>query len=139
MFHLYDRATMAQAMTLDLEPRLRALLAERIAGLKTEYGDLTDCTEFLIVEPGDTEADVVRHVGFSPLVDPIDGHRWPDARFQPGWDYLADRGGWFELIVTFGSTFAYILLIADCHGAASDLKLLCRSFISHGTGAGDEC
>ena len=113
MFHLYDRATMAQAMTLDLEPRLRALLAERIAGLKTEYGDLTDCTEFLIVEPGDTEADVVRHVGFSPLVDPIDGHRWPDARFQPGWDYLADRGGWFELIVTFGSTFAYILLIAD--------------------------
>ena len=92
-----------------------------------------------LLQPPRRQADVVRHVGFSPLVDPIDGHRWPDARFQPGWDYLADRGGWFELIVTFGSTFAYILLIADCHGAASDLKLLCRSFISHGTGAGDEC
>lgn len=36
MIHLYDRATMAHALTLDLEPRLRALLAERIAALDTE-------------------------------------------------------------------------------------------------------
>lgn len=124
MIHLYDRATMAQAMTLNLEPRLRALLAERVAALDTEYGDLTEYTEFLIVEPGDTEADVVRHLGFSPLVDPIDGHRWPDSRFEPGWSFLADRGGWFELVFTFGSTFAYLLFVRD---AAGELTSMCRS------------
>lgn len=128
MIHLYDRATMAQAMTLDLEPRLRALLAERVAALDTEYGDLTDYTEFLIVEPGDTEADVVRHLGFSPLVDPIDGHRWPDPRFEPGWSILADRSGWFELVFTFGSTFAYVLLVRDAAGVVGELVALCRTF-----------
>ena len=44
------------------------VLADRVAALRTEFGDLTDHTEFLVVEPGDTEADIVRHVGFSPLV-----------------------------------------------------------------------
>lgn len=130
MLHFYDRATMAQALTFDLQPRLRELLAERIAGLNTEYGDLTDHTEFLIVQPGDTEADIVRHVGFSPLMNPVDGHRWPDRRFEPSWDYLADRGGWFELIQTFGSTFAYVLLIADVDGTWTDLRSLCKASLA---------
>ena len=130
MIHLFDRATMVHAMTLDLEPRLRRLLAERIAGLNTEFGDLTDYTEFLIVEPADTEADITRHVGFSPLIDPVNGHRWPDPRFQPGWDYLADHGGWFELIVTFGSTFAYVLLIADAANEQADLQAMCRAHLA---------
>lgn len=126
MIHLYDRAMIARALTLDLEPRLRELLAARVAALNTEYGDLTDHTEFLIVELNDTEADIVRHVGFSPLVNPIDGHRWPDPRFQPGWDHLADRGGWFEMIVTFGSTFAYVLLICDVAADPVPLLRMCR-------------
>ena len=128
MIHLYDCTTMAQAMTLDLEPRLRALLAARVAALDTEHGDLTEHTEFLIVELNDTEADVVRHVGFSPLADPIDGWRWPDQRFVPGWDYLADRARWFELVVTFGSTFAYVLLIQNEEHASSPLLQLCRAY-----------
>ena len=73
MLHLYDRATMAHALTLDLDPQLHRLLAERIAALGEE---LIDCTEYLIVELGDTEADIVRHIGFSPLVEPIDGARF---------------------------------------------------------------
>ncbi|WP_294210566.1 hypothetical protein [uncultured Sphingomonas sp.] len=132
MIHLYDRFTMAQALTLDLELRLCVLLAERIAALQTQYGDLTDYTEFLIVEVGDTEDEIVRHVGFSPLVDPIDGYRWPDPNFQPGWDFLADRGGWFELVVTFGSTFAYVLLIADADGTDINLRSMCEAHLSKG-------
>ncbi len=133
MMHLYDRAGFARALALDLDPRLRELLAERVAGLQTKYGDLTDHTEFLIVEPGDTEADIVRHLGFSPLVDPIDGWRWPNPRFAPGWDYLSDRGGWFEMIATFGSTFAYVLLVHDVKGGPPGLLRLCRTFVSAGT------
>lgn len=131
MLHLYDRATMARALTLDLEPRLHRLLAERIAALDTEFGDLTDWTEYLVVEPGDVEADVVRAIGFSPLNDPIGGDRWPAPGFSPGWDQLADRGGWFEMIVTFGSTFAYVLLIADRDGVLVELRQLCRHYVDH--------
>lgn len=128
MIHLYDRASIEGALTLDLAPELRALLAERVAGLDTEHGDLTDWTEFLVVEPGDTEADVVRAVGFSPLVDPIDGLRFGHPDFQPGLDLLADRGGWFEAIYTFGSTFAYVLLVSDADGVDPALRRLCRTY-----------
>jgi hypothetical protein len=70
----------------------------------------------------------VRHVGFSPLVEPIEGARYGEPGFAPGWDHLADRGGWFEMIVTFGSTFAYVLLFADLHD--SPLAVMCRAYCS---------
>lgn len=127
MIHLYDRDTIARALTLNLDPRLRELLAARIAALDTEYGDLTDYTEFLVLEPGDTETDIVRHVGFSPLIDPIGGRRWPDPCFKPSWDFLANHGVWFEMIVTFGSTFAYVFFVRDAAGTAGELVTMCRA------------
>jgi len=125
MLHLYDRATMAHALTLDLEPRLHALLSERIAALSD---DLIDYTEYLVVEPGDTEADIIRHVGFSPLIEPIDGIRFGQSGFRPHWDLMVDRGGWFELIETFGSAFAYVLLIQDAEGVVSEIRQLCLRY-----------
>lgn len=130
---LHDRATMAHALTLDLDPKLHALLAERIAALTSGEHDLTDWTEFLIVQPGDTEADVVREVGFSPLVEPIDGIRYPLPGFQPCWDWLAEHEGWFEMIVTFGSTFARFLLIQDVDGVPPGLVDMCRSYMGGST------
>ena len=127
MLHLYDRATMAHALMLDLDPKLRALLATRIADLVTPDGDLTDWTEYLIVEPDDTEEDIVRTIGFSPLVEPIAGARFGSPGFEPHWDWLSDHGGWFELIETFGSSFAYVLLIKDGPGM---LSALCRTYHS---------
>lgn len=129
MIHLYNRAGMARALTLDLDPTLSALLKLHIDHLTSGEHDLTDYTEFLVVQPGDSEADIVRHVGFSPLVEPIDGARFPDPGFQPHWDWLARRpGGWFEMICTFGSTFAYVLLIQDVEGLPADLAALCRRY-----------
>lgn len=132
MVYLYDRATMARALTLDLDPQLRTLLAARIAAFVTVDYDLTDCTEYLIVEPGDTEADIIRHVGFSPLVEPIDGIRFGIAGFHPFWDWLGGHAGWYEMVVTFGSTFAYVLFIRDADGVNSDLLTMCRRYVDSG-------
>lgn len=126
MMHLYDRATMAHALTLDLDPKLRALLASRIEALGEE---LIDWTEFLVVEAGDTEADIVSRVGFSPLVEPFDSIRFGEPGFHPsGWDLLLAHGGWFEMIVTFGSTFAYVLFIKDEEGLPHALRAMCQTF-----------
>lgn len=132
MLHLHDRATMARALTLDLDPQLRALLSARTAALVAVDYDLTDCTEYLIVEPGDTEADIIRHLGFSPLVEPIDGARFGCAGFHPPWDWLGGHTGWYEMIVTFGSTFAYVLFIRDADGVNSDLLTMCRRYAGGG-------
>jgi hypothetical protein len=122
MIHVFDRATMAHALTLDLEPHLHTLLADRIGKL-TE--DLIDYTEFLIIEAEDTETEVVQAIGFSPLVEPIDGARFGEPGFEPGWDWLQEHDGWFEMIVTAGSTFAYVLLIDVANGT---FNALCRLY-----------
>lgn len=125
MIHLYDRATIAGALTLHLDPSLRRLLAERIDALTDE---LLDHTEYLVVEPGDTEAEIVRAVGFSPLVEPFEGARFGTPAFWPHWDWLANHGGIYELIESFGSSFAYVLLIREAEGVPADLLALCRTY-----------
>ena len=107
MLHFHDRATFAHALTL---PDLPALIRERITALADE---LIDWTEYLVIEPGDTEEDIVRLIGFSPLVDPIDGARFGEPGFHPAWDWLAYRDGWYEIVFTFGSTFAYVLFFKN--------------------------
>ncbi|MBJ6121376.1 hypothetical protein [Sphingomonas mollis] len=129
MMHLYDAATMAHALTLDLEPQLRKLLTDHIATLVTPDYDLTDYTEYLVVEAGDTEADIIRHVGFSPLTEPIDGIRFGDDGFHPFWDWLVRHDGWFEMIVTVGNSgFALIMFFEYSHLSASNLTHMLRLY-----------
>lgn len=128
MITIYDRASMARVLTLDLDPHLHAILESRFASLVTVDGDLTDWTEFLIVQAGDTEQDIVREVGFSPMVEPIDGIRFGSKGFEPFWDHLTDHDGWFELTMTFGSTFAYVLFVQDTEDVLPELRCLCRRY-----------
>jgi hypothetical protein len=130
MITIYNRADMAHVLTRDLDPRLIDLLRRRFADLVTPYGDLTDWTEFIVVEPGDTEADVERELGFSPLVNPVDGSRFGTPTFQPFWDHLALAAGYFEMAFSFGSTFAAIVLVADDRHVDSHLLRSCRMYAS---------
>ena len=125
MLHFYDRAGFARALTLDLDANLHRLLADRIGAL-TE--DLIDCTEYLVVQPGDTEVDIIHCIGLSPLIEPMDGIRFGEPGFRPHWDYLAAQDGWYELIFTFGSDFAYILFIHKEDQAADPLQRLCHAY-----------
>jgi hypothetical protein len=130
VLHLYDRATMAHALTLPLDPALHAILGERIGKLDPS---LIGYTEYLVIEPGDTEGDIRFCVGFSPLIEPIDGFRFGEAGFHPFWDWLGDHGGWYEMIVTFGSTFAYVVLVANADGVLPALLNLCQQYAEAGT------
>ncbi len=125
MLHFHDRTGFARALTLELDPNLHRLLAECIGEL-TE--DLIDFTEYLVVQPGDTEADIIRHIGLSPLIEPMEGIRYGEPGFRPPWDWLGAHCGWFELIFTFGSTFAYIVFVEDREGVPHDLLTLCRTY-----------
>lgn len=129
MLHLYDLATIKDALRRDLEPRLHRLLSERVSALPPE---LVEHTEYLVIQPGDTEADLLSLVGFSPLVEPMEGIRWGNPGFRPGWDWLIRHDGWFEMIVTFGSTYALILYIgSDGEDGTNDLARLCSHHVDH--------
>jgi hypothetical protein len=128
MLTAYDRASMAHLLSLDLEPRLHRLLERRFAALVTAYGDVTDATEFFIVQSNVTEAEIEEELGYSPLEEPITGARFGSGGFQPYWDHLVRHDGWFEMAISYGSTFATIVLIEDAHGVLPDLRAMCESF-----------
>jgi len=132
MLHLHDRATMANALTLDLDPELQRLLTERMNALVTSYGDLTQSTEFLIVQAGETEDDIIRQIEFSPLVEPFDGSRYGEAGFWPHWDWLIARVGWYEMCVSFGSSFAYVIFVEKTANPSDELTRLCAEFATPG-------
>ena len=97
MILILDRPSAARALKRQLDQAVRAALEAEIALLTSGEHDLTDHTAILVVEPGDTEADVAREAGLSiPLA---------------GWDHLSDRDGVWRAVITYGSTFATIILV----------------------------
>lgn len=126
MLSLHTAASIAASPSLVTDDTLRPILRSSVRRWK--QARLLDLTHLLIVEPGDTEADIIDEVGFSPLVSTWDGRLFGTEGFQPFWDGLHDRGGWFELIVTVGdSGFAFVLVIADREGVLPNLLALCRT------------
>ena len=123
----YDnRAAIEAAPAMQHKPRLHRLLLDRVA-LYREAG-LLDLTHLLVVEPGDTEQAIIDKVGFSPLVNAIDGVRYGSADYQgdgPIWRH----DGWYELVVPVGNDgFAFVLLVADADGIIPELLDLCRTY-----------
>lgn len=123
---IYDSASAAHALSCSLDPPLRAALEAEIALLTASEHDLTEWTEIALIQPGESEADIEREVGFSPLVDPISNVRFGEPDFGSGWDLLTLRGGVFRFVFTFGSTHATILLVPDADGILPELLTLCR-------------
>ncbi len=132
MIHIRNPAPFISRLNELPDPHLRSLLQQRFDAFLTDTYDLRSSTEYLIVDAGtDTEADIIDAVGFSPLVEPIEHVRFGTSGFYPWWDWLADHGGWFELIVTVGNAgFAYILFVRNHESILPDLVALCRRYVA---------
>lgn len=125
---IYDRADQSRILSATRDPQLKALLQRRFASLVTPDYDLTDWTVFIIFEPSDSEDDLIREAGFSPMTEPIDGNRFGSEGFQPFWDHLIEEDGHFVLSISFGSTFAYVLIVPDMQRVLPKLLELCREY-----------
>ncbi len=123
----FDNAVaIAAAPEVATDPELRQLLADRVHDWTAT--DLLEQTHLLIVEPVDTEEAIVDAIGFSPLVNPLDGLRFGADGFVTPWDWLEEHDGWLELMMTIGdSGYALFLLVAHADGVASDLRSMCRA------------
>lgn len=123
-----DCGSAAHVLALALTPAVRSALETELA--LTAANGLTDCTDILIIEPGDTEFEIELEAGFSPFVDPISGVRSDQPSFEPIWDMLNLRDDVFRLAVSFGGGAAIILLIPDTPDICPDLLALCRQHAS---------
>lgn len=129
MISIYDEDTSRAALACALDGQLRTAINTHLD--RATKNGLQAMTYLLVVEATDTDTAIEQELGFSPLVCPIDGYHWRDARFVPQWAWLDHQRGWFELIITVGNSgFAYILLVADSADAVSDLVAMCRHHLA---------
>ncbi|MDT0507446.1 hypothetical protein [Novosphingobium sp. MMS21-SN21R] len=129
MLSLTDAPSIQRVMAQPLDPRLRTLLAERLS-IAAKAG-LQDLTHIVVVQPGDTIEDLKAEIGFSPVCNPIDGSAFGQEGFEPYWAWLADLGGWYELIHTIGdSGYAITLLVSKTDRVPAELLAMCAACVA---------
>lgn len=125
MITLADREALCAALSPRVPADLEAIIADIVR--HAERGGVLDLTYVAVIERGDREEDIAQALGFSPLVEPIEGVRYGEPGFEPYWAFLRRVGGWYELTHVVGTGFAYILLIST--GCESELTTMCRDHL----------
>lgn len=130
MLTITDGGSLARALSLPIDLRLKQLLTDRRDQLG---GDITDIARFIVVQPGDGLEALEAALGFSILQNQTDGRRFGDPEFSPSWEWLADHGHCFELVFIFDdSGFAHVVLIPDTPMQNRALRALCLTYADHG-------
>ncbi len=131
MIALSDTASVQKALTDPHDPALLSILHLRMVQL-TEHVecDLSELVHFLIVEPGDPPTAVAALLGFSLLVNLVDGAPFGSPGFEPSWEWIERHdSGWFEFVFILSDDgFGWTVLIPDCPGVDADLLALCRHY-----------
>jgi hypothetical protein len=130
MITLRTASAVKSTIALLADNQLRALLTERLQQLTNAWEgiDLSDLTHFLIIQAGDTAADAEHELGWSLLVNPVDGARFGDPAFTASWEWIEDHGGWFEAVFIISDDgFGISLFVQDHPAADAELLALCRT------------
>lgn len=91
--------------------------------------ELGPLTTIIVVEWHTTEDDIINGLGFSPLVNPMDGEFYKSPSFEPYWDWLTFKDGVWDMIVCVGNSGrATILLIPDERNQVCGIRAMCRKF-----------
>ena len=124
MLALRTNAAVTRALSSDLDPELRQLLAKRVEQLMPDGAD--DLVHFIVVEPGDSITAIATELGFSPLVNFVDGSRYGDPDFTPSWEWIERHGSWFEVAYVLSDDgFGCVLWVRVAD--SSSLALACAS------------
>ena len=120
MINLPDFDSQRTILNQPIDAELREPLRQC---LELAYANgVADLTHILVLEPGDTEADIVEAIGFSPLLSRIDG-----IPGQLDADLIAEHADWWQLTYCVGNSgFAYILFASKAYGILPELQVMCQ-------------
>jgi hypothetical protein len=108
-----------------VDESLKQLLGDRVHDWAA--CELLDLTYLVVIEPGDTERDLLDAIGYSPLVNPTTQKRFGQRGFTPSFDWLKLNGDYWELIETVSNDgFAYVIFVPDRDDTDPELRRLCR-------------
>jgi len=118
MLKLTDRAAVTAALIdRTLDPELRALIGLRAWQLDdVRRQPLGETVKFVVVQPGDTPAEIHSAVGFPITWDQAD---------QPSFEWMHDHGRWFELAFVLTDDLGLLVFVADDPGTDTTLRFNC--------------
>ena len=128
MLSITDGGSLARALSLPIDPKLKQLLTLRRDQL-AEFEDLSEIARFIVVEPGDSLDALEKELGFSVFRNPVDGRSFGDPEFSPGWEWIADHGHCFEMVFIYDdSGFGHVVIIPSEQGIDPELLRLCQAY-----------
>lgn len=128
MLSIADGEALSRALSSPLDDRIKRLLLER----RDQLGDIIwETAHFVIVQTGDTVSDLETCVRFSVFHNAVDGSRYGEPDYWPGWEWLADHGHCFEMVwIMDDSGFGHVVIISKEEGVPAELIDLCTAYAS---------
>ena len=127
MLTITDGGSLARALKLPFDLRLKRLLIERRDQLGGDFRDV----RFVIVQPGDSMKALEQELGWSVFENITDGRRFGDPEFTPSFEWLAFHDGpVFEMVFNLTDDFTHVILIPDGPMQNRDLRALCIAHTS---------
>jgi len=111
-------------------PQIRALASLRFAQvLNGEPYDYNRHGYMVVVEPGDTVAQLEQETGCCITRDLFDETRYGEADFAPSYESLEEHDACYEMLfITNDDGFAITVFIPKVEGIARDLLALCADY-----------
>jgi hypothetical protein len=105
------------------DPHIHALLALRLQQLGTVDDGL-----IVVVEAGDSVAELEAASGMAILHDPFENAPYGHPDFTPSFDFVIDHSAAYEMHFDASDGIGTTLLIPKGDGIDADLLALCREF-----------
>ena len=113
------------------DTHLRQLIERRIQEINECCPwDANELGPFIVVEPGDTAADLEPVMGFSVFEGIFDSSHFGDDDFAPSFEFAeAVSGGLFELVyVVSDSGYGYDIFVVNHPGVDPNLLAFCQTY-----------
>ncbi len=127
MLTIKDGGSLARALNLPIDPRLKQLLMECGDQLS---GEIKDNARSLIIQPGDSIKALEPGLGWSFVTTP-EGHSFGGPDYYPGWAWLADHGYCFKMdfiLTDYG--FAHVALVPKQAGINPKVLQLFAEYVT---------
>lgn len=115
MLNIDNAAALARALDSPLDNAIKHLLITRRDELAEHIEcDISELAQWIVIEPGDSVADVEDAAGLPIITD-------------PAFEWVLDHGGLFEVpTILSDDGFGVVLIVPDVEGIDPALLTMCR-------------
>jgi hypothetical protein len=132
---LLDEEDFVCALDSWLDQELVQLLRLRLAFYAEYEEPLSGLFKLILIEPGDTLADLDGEFNGAFLINHFSGRRYGDPRFKPAFEVLEEHPTFYDMVFCEGDAgFGVEVIVPKTDGIDARLLSLCAQFATEAPG-----